>query len=1008
MVAIITLFLGTNVGAQQSVRYNRHVRPIFADRCFKCHGRDEKNRQAELRLDVREEAIKLAIVPGQADQSELISRLSADGDERMPPVDSHKRPLDQQQIKILRQWINEGALYEPHWAFVPPVRPVLPRVEDASWVRNSLDRFVLARLENKGLRPSPEADRHTLIRRVSLDLTGLPPTPNEVEEFVNDDSSRAYERVVDRLLQSKYYGEHLARHWLDAARYADTNGYQYDLERDQWVWRDWVIHAFNMNMPFDQFTIEQLAGDLLPDATDQQNLATAFNRNHPITIEGGVIDEEYRTEYVVDRVVTTSTVWLGLTMLCSRCHDHKYDPISQREFYQFFAFFNQVPEQGIRAFDPRRKIVSPLRDEQLATLDEQIAVAAQQYQRLLDENSRSLVDWEQQIITAMGGVWTVMVPEEMNSEEDTELSVLSDQSILASGNNPESDTYEIFVRTNASTIRAIRLEILNDPSMTNGSVGRAANGNFVLSEFQLYYAPAGRRDQFNRLQSVSAEANYSQQHYDIALAIDDKVDQKGWAVDGNQTDGPYLAVFNLGDVNGFPEGTLLRINMLQRYGRSHQIGRFRLALAVDEQHPVPLDIQVLLGLPVEQRNLQQRERLNAYLVERIGSPDIRGALADVKRLRKQRAQLEDYPHTMVMVDKQDPRTTHVLYRGEYDKPRESVTSGVPSIFPPLPEHAPRNRFGLAQWLVMPDNPLTARVTVNRFWQRLFGTGVVDTIEDFGTQGAWPSHPDLLDWLAVDFVESGWDVKALHKLLVMSATYRQASTLEEAADISYSMIPKSQWLSCGPRLRLDAEMIRDSALMVSGLLVKNIGGPSVFPYHPQGLWQEINNRPGLSRVYQKDHGTGLYRRSLYTFWKRTVPPPAMAAFDAPNREYCVVRRSRTNTPLQAYVLLHDPQFVEAARHLARRMMMEGGSTQHDRISYGFLLCTARLPNNDELDVLQQMLEGRITRYSSDREAAERLLAIGDSPRDELLNVVEHAAYTTVARMLLNLSEFITKS
>ena len=1001
--------------ANDPVSYNRDVRPILAERCFKCHGRDESDRRGELRLDLREQAIETAIVPGNADDSEIIARVASDDpDIRMPPPGAHKAPLTADEVETLRQWIDRGAEYEQHWAFIPPERPDVPRLSrppgieagQADWTASPIDTFVLARLQAEGLHSAPQADRTTLIRRVTLDLTGLPPTPAELDAFLSDGSAEAYERVVDRLLTSRHYGEHIARYWLDAARYADTNGFLHDLNRDQWAWRDWVIRALNDNMPFDQFTIEQLAGDLLPDATDQQRLATAFNRHHPITNEGGVIDEEYRTEYVIDRVVTTSTVWMGMTMLCARCHDHKYDPISQREFYGIMAYFNQVPEKGVNGFDPRLDVASPLRAELLAAVDEQIVAAEARYAHVVKDVELDNAQLESQVIAEGSSVWQTVVPESMTSTGGTELTVLDDRSVLASGTNPDKDTYELFLSTEGK-VGAIRLEALVDPSLGGGGTGREPDGNFVLSEFEVAAAPPGRFDQLNKLKFANAESDYAQQGFEIAGAIDGKTDDGGWAVDGDRLRQPRTAVFRLGAPGGFEEGTLLRIRLVHEFGNSHQIGRFRISVADADHVPPPLAVLQVLNIPDSERDPSQREQLRDYLIGRFGPPEVLTYRRPLEQLRARRNRLEAIPATMVMTDMAEPRTTYVLHRGEYDKPGDPVTADTPEVLPPLSDDVPRNRLGFAHWLVMPRHPLTARVTVNRIWQRLLGTGLVKTAEDFGTQGEPPSHPNLLDWLAVEFVESGWDVKHMHKLIVMSATYRQSSNLGSSPSTPHSIDPENRFLSRGPRLRLDAEVIRDSVLFVSGLLVPTVGGPSVFPYHPSGLWQEINSRPGSSQIYQQDRGDGLYRRSLYTYWKRTVPPPSMATFDAPSREYCVVQRSRTNTPLQAFVMLHDPQMIEAARHLAVHIMREGGDSTRERLAYGFRRCTARFPADDEQMVLDELFAERRRQYADDPDAGQQLLAVGETSPDASLDRTEYAAFTSVARVLLNLSEFVTK-
>jgi hypothetical protein len=835
-------------------------------------------------------------------------------------------------------------------------------------------------------------------------LTGLPPTPAEIETFLADQSNNAYEKLVDRLLSSDRYGEHMAKPWLDAARYADTNGYQYDLEREQWVWRDWVIWAFNQNIPFDEFTRQQIAGDLLPDANDLTRLATGFHRNHPITIEGGVIDEEYRTEYVVDRVVTTSTVWMGMTMLCSRCHDHKYDPISQKEFYEFSAFFNRVPERGLNGVDPRRKIESPLQDARLHEIDTRLARAKQQLKQVAGAEGLPFAKWESLVKAGKQANWQVIVPTEMNSAGGATLTVQDDQSVLASGKNPVTEEYIVDLKTDDNAISAIRLEAIKDPSTVNGGTGRGSNGNFVMTEFIVETTSLAKPDQFEQVVISAAEADYSQKNYEIGKAIDGKVDRSGWAVDGNTITDSRTAVFIMVEPIKNADQKIIRVKMSFQFGLSHQIARFRLAVMKGEAAPLTLAIQKIIETPQEKRNPQQKQQVEDWLLRKFASPEIRQAAQTVTMVEKERQNIiNSIPSTMIMAEQTKPRTTHVLYRGEYDQKRDVVDSGVPAALPALPEGVPNNRLALAEWLVKPDHPLTSRVFVNRIWQRLFGVGIVKTSEDFGSQGDWPSHPELLDWLAVEFVEMNWDIKALHKLIVTSGTYRQSSVVtpeQQAND------PENRLLSRGPRRRLDAEVVRDSALLASGLLVEKMGGPSVFPYHPKGLWQEINNRPGYSRTYKQDTGENLYRRSLYTFWKRTVPPPSMATFDAPEREFCVVRRSSTNTPLQAFVMLHDPQFVEAARKLAERMLNEGGNSVETQINHGFELVTSRQPTKQELRLLKETYQKRLLQYQQHPDEASALLSVGDSPRDESLELSQHAALTSIARLLMNLSEFMT--
>jgi hypothetical protein len=740
--------------SQGPVDFSRDIRPILSDHCFQCHGPDESKREGGLRLDSLEELKAdrggyAVVVPGDPESSVLLARIThADPSERMPPVGS-ERDLAKQQIKLLQDWVRQGADWQQHWSFIPPVRPDRPAVKMTDWPRNPIDWFVLMRLEGEGLKPSARADKETLVRRVTFDLTGLPPTLDEIDAFLADNSPGTYQSLVDRLLESPRYGERMAMQWLDAARYADTHGYSLDRRRVMWPWRDWVIWAYNQNMPFDQFMTEQLAGDLRRNATTSQKVATGFNRNHPIQSEGGAINEEYRVETVVDRVETTASVFLGLTLGCCRCHDHKYEPFSQEEFYRFYAFFNNVPE------------------------------------------------------SAHVG----------NLDQATDGPVVTAPSVLHPSESPE----------------------LQQPSK---------------------------------------------------------------------------------------EGDDLQANR---------------------------------------------------------------------------------PTVMVMSEMDPPRKTFVLNRGQYDSPGDvEVTAGLPSVLGTLPSESTTDRLALAEWLASPQNPLTARVTVNRYWQLHFGIGLVKTLEDFGSQGEWPSHPQLLDWLASEFVGSGWDVKAMHKLIVMSATYQQSShwLLKSTSD------PDNRFLARGPRLRLDAEMIRDQALAISGLLVEQLGGESVRPYQPPGLWGDVvyENVPRFTQ----DHGHKLYRRSMYTYWKRSVPPPNFQAFDAPTREACTLKRSTTNTPLAALVLMNDPTFVEASRKLAERVLAWSEKRQEERLALMFRLVTGRWPVVAEQRQLRETLEDLLADFQRDVPAAQQLMGIGESPYDKTLDVAELAAYTAIANALLQIDETITRN
>lgn len=1008
-IGAVLILIGCTARADD-VKYNRDVRPILSNHCFTCHGPDSATREADLRLDSFDAATaipdsrKQAIVPGSPEDSELYRRItSTDREHRMPPVDGPKQ-LTKRQISVLRQWIADGAKYEAHWSFVPVKRPEVPQVEDDSQIRNPIDAFVQSRLEQSGKVPGTEASRTTLIRRVAFDLTGLPPSIAQVEMFERDHQPGAYERMVDRFLSMPEYGEHMARHWLDLARYADTNGYQYDTERQQWVWRDWVIHAYNQNLPFNQFTVQQLAGDLLPDATAQHRLATAFNRNHGITIEGGIIDEEYRTEYVMDRVVTTSQVWLGLTAGCARCHDHKYDPITQKEFYQLYAFFNQVPEGG-RGFNPMEKIPSPLADEQQSQLREKLTQLKSKLAAPFDP-SADLRKWVARIRADKQAGWAVLHPDRFSSTGGSTLTLLDDDSILVGGKSPAKDIYDITARSDEERITAIRLEALTHSSLPGGGPGRHSNSNFVLSEFELTAVSVSDPEQSVEVRFTRAEADYSQNNYEIARTIDRTVaGNNGWAVDGPTRKLPATALFVADTPFGFSGGTLLKFRLRHEAGfGSHGVGRPRLSVTPD-----PADQLSLKGIPAEIRriaNQQEREwseqdaktLLDYFLQHHDPRQPLKTEIAGIE------SQLSAaFPATMIMQDRPNARKTFVLNRGQYNEPTQEVSAGVPAMLPPLRKAASYSRLNLAQWLTGPDHPLTARVAVNRYWQRLFGVGLVKTSEDFGIQGELPSHPQLLDWLASEFVRTGWDVKRMQKLIMMSAAYRRSS---HASREAYAADPENRLLARGPRMRLDAEDIRDGALAVSGLLVKRIGGPSVYPYQPDGLWIELNNRPGYSKKYPQGAGEDLYRRSFYTFWKRTVPAPMMKTLDAPEREFCTIRRSRTNTPLQALLLMNAPQFVEASRHLGARMLSHSVK-QSEQIRFGFRLVTSRSPSPLETQVLVDAYQQEVQRLSSDPEGVRKILGVGSSEQKGATDRIALAAMASVARILLNLNEAVTK-
>ncbi len=992
------------------IQFNRDIRPILSETCWKCHGPDEKAREAKLRLDLREEAIKdqggyAVIVPKHPEKSELVRRITAtDPDDHMPPAKSGKK-LSERQVALLKQWIAEGAEYQKHWAFIPPSQPPVPQIRKSKFeTRNPIDQYILARLETEKLTLSPEASREILIRRVTFDLTGLPPTPAEVDAFLADKSPNAYEKVVDRLLASPRYGERMTLDWLDASRYADTHGYHIDAGRDMTRWREWVIESFNRNQPFDQFTIDQVAGDLLPNPTLDQRIATGFHRNHMINFEGGAIPEEYHTAYIVDRVNTTATVWLGLTLGCAQCHDHKYDPLSQAEFYQLFAFFHNVPENGLDGSKgnagPLLKVPTSSQQRQIDHLTFEIAQVENQLRAPMRDADAAQAEWETSAGSAQKPEWTTLHPVDLKSSGGATLVQEDDGAILVSGANPATETYTVGATSDLKNITAIRVEAL--PDKERKFAGRSPNGNVVMTDVRL--AVGTKPAKFK-----AASADFSQDGFPVANAVD--ADPKtGWAL-YPEVGKRHFAIFELERPISGSEVLTLALDFQSQFGQ-HQLGRFRIS-ATAATHPhgaptIPDNQKKILGIAPAQRTETQRAELRDFFRASV-YPDTKVFADEFAVLRKSREEVEGQIRTtMVMQEMAKPRDTFLLVRGQYDKKGEKVTAATPAVLAPLPKDAPVNRLGLARWLVAPENPLTARVVMNRFWQAYFGTGIVKTVEDFGAQGEWPSHPELLDWLATEFVRSGWDVKHVQRLIVTSATYRQSSvvtpTLRERD-------PENRLLARGPRLRLPAEFIRDQALAVSGLLNDEIGGKSVSPYQPAGLWEELMSRGDSdnwsAQKYKQDHGADLYRRTMYTFWKRTCPPPTLSTMDAPDREVCTVRRPRTNTPLQALILMNDPTYVEAARKLAERMITDGGTKPQERIAFAFRLATARKPTAKEISVLEKIFNVQLSKYRADVDAAKKLLAVGESPRNEKLDAAELAAWTIVANTILNLDETVTK-
>jgi mono/diheme cytochrome c family protein len=1003
--------------ASDRVDYNRDVRPILAENCYACHGPDANARKGDLRLDRKEDAFQIredsaAIVPGDLDASDLIQRiLEDDPDSKMPPPKSGKA-LTKVQVETLRRWVSEGAEWRGHWAFQSPRQPSVPEVAQKGWTRNPIDAFVLKKLEERGLKPSPEADKISLIRRVSLDLTGLPPSLEEVDAFVKDDRPEAYEGLVDRLLASSSFGERMAQNWLDAARYADTNGYHIDNHRDIWKYREWVISAFNRNLPFDRFTVEQVAGDLLPDASVDQKIASGFHRNTMVNFEGGADAEEYLTKYIGDRVSTTSTVFLGVTMACAECHDHKYDPFTQKDFYRFYAFFNGIAEQGLdgnkESPAPRMKIPTAEQSAKLAEIRGQISHLKGRGDAASPEADKAQADWE----WARGetqSTWTILEPSALSSSAGSTLAKLDDRSILVSGTNPDQDVYEFVTSSKQSGIQGIRLEALTHESLSKGT-GRAENSNFVLTGVEVETASEASPEAWSRVPLARAEADYYQKtgDYRVEKAIDTDP-SSGWAVDGDTKREDRRALFVVKTPFGSDQGTRIKIRLrFESQFARHAIGRFRLAITAVENPSLdvlPAKVAETLATRPSKRSEAQVKALRDYFRKEIWTEG-RAIRRELETLTKLETELEkSIPVTMVMAEMAKPRPTHILMRGDFRSKGSIVEAGVPESLPPLPPGQPSNRLGLARWLVDPGNPLVARVTVNRFWQQYFGTGIVKTVNDFGTQGEWPSHPELLDWLATEFVSTGWDVKAMQKRIVMSATYRQESKADRALT---ELDPENRLLARGPRFRLEAEAIRDNALAICGLLDRRVGGPSVYPYQPPGLWEEIAFGGDFSsQRYMPSHGNDLYRRGLYTYWKRSLPHPSLATFDAPNREVCAVQRPRTNTPLQALVLMNDPIYVEAARVLAQRVLKEAGPDPEARMVHAFRLCVARPPTDREKTVLLTLLAKQIDHFKADPKAAKSLISTGESPQIPGLDPAELAAWTAIGNVLLNLDETITK-
>lgn len=1044
--AAALLGIGTQFRVAGAVDFNREVRPILSDACYHCHGPDEEARKAKLRLDTREGAFRekngvAVIVPGKSGESELIKRItSSDPDEVMPPPDSNRK-ISQEQIAKLKQWVDEGAKWETHWAFLPAQEQKPPAVTGSGSLKNGIDHFIQARLQKEGIKPAGEANKATLLRRVSFDLTGVGPSVEELDRFLNDNSTNAYEKAVDRLLSSKRYGERMAADWLDIARYADTHGYQMDRYRAMWPYRDWVIKAFNENLSFDQFVTWQVAGDLLPNATKEQRLATAFNRLHLQNEEGGIVEEEYRVAYVVDRVNTFGTAFLGLTFECSRCHDHKYDPISMKDFYAMFSFFQNIDESGQTTYFTESMPVPTLilsdeaTDAKLAELGKKIAEKEGQAASLHVEAKTGFEEWLQQRPTMdfqkLPGLVAQFDFEELkenklpnrvnekapaNAVEGPKLEQgRAGNSAQLNGENgftfpgighftrADPFTLSIWIKSAVHAERAVVVHHSKAP------IDAGSRGYELLLEkgrvaFGLHHMWPG-----NSIKVTTREAIASNEWVHVAVTYDGSSKASGARVyvNGKTADLEVIRDGLYKDISyggGEPD-----LAIGHRFRDSGFKGGVVDDFAVFDRALTPLEAAQLAGrdefkkaweTPAAQLTADQRRHLLEYYVQNIYPIGIQ-FFADLRSLRQeQNRTVNPIPEVMVMKELPKPKPAHILKRGAYDAHGEAVSANTPAVLPPLPNDAPRNRLGLARWLHAPENPLMARVTVNRAWQQMFGRGLVETSDNFGSQGATPTHPELLDWLARAFIKSGWNMKGLLRLMATSATYRQSSKAD--AEV-VARDPGNQLLARAPVRRLSAEMLRDHALGASGLLVEKIGGPSVKPYQPEGLWEEI--AMGKPR-YDTGKGDDLYRRSLYTFWKRTVPHPTMITFDAADRNVCAVKRQATSTPLQALALLNDPQQVEAARFLAQRML-KASSDRKGQLQFAFRMATGRLPNERESAVLQQLLEEQRAIFAADKAAAVKLLAIGERVSDQGLDVVDLAAGTVLAQAIFNHDESVMR-
>lgn len=991
--------------------YNRDIRPILSDNCFYCHGPDANHRKAKMRLDIREEALnKEAFIPSDPDKSELVRRIFAtDPDDLMPPPDSAKKLTDAQKQK-LKDWIAQGAKYEAHWAYLPPVKPAVEG--------NAIDFLVEKNLQSKKLAPAPEADRRTLARRLSFDLIGLPARPDEVEAFGLDTSTNAYDQVVDRHLASDHYGERMAIPWLDVVRFADTIGYHSDNPRNVFPYRDYVIKSFNENKPFDVFTKEQIAGDLLPESGQEQKVGSAFNRLLLSTEEGGAQEKDYEARMLTDRVRAISAAWLGQTIGCAQCHDHKFDPIKQRDFYAMGAFFADIKEpilgkreDGMLVPDEKQKI-------ELARLDDDLKKLQTDFDSDHPELVNAYIDWQrkQMAIVAEDHLWNFLKPEKIESAEGVKFEIGSDGTTTVKGKKPDKETYKILIKNLPNPVSALRIDALPQDSLPQKGPGRAADGNFVMTEViarveradgdRVTFPFSAARADFE--QTSGGETNpYGKYPAAALIDHDAKGANAGWAI-LPETGKAHQVILELAEPLKLNDGDALLIEMQFNYGGDHSIGRFRVSatssydLARKPMLNLPPQEVIDLVTASERDETQERKLFAAFKNVAPELADLRKQLADAKTTRDKFE--GTIPRCLVSVHSDKPRTVRILPRGNFlIDTGEMVEPALPGYL-----HASSNpeakltRLDLANWLVSRENPLTARVFVNRLWKQFFGTGLSKVLDDLGSQGEPPSNPELLDYLASEFMDSNWDIKHMVRLIVTSATYKQSSTPSKELRAND---PYNRDLAVQSRWRLDAEFVRDNALAISGLLVPEIGGPSVKPYQPDGYWENLNFPV---RTYEASKGDNQYRRGLYTWWQRSYMHPSLLAFDAPTREECVAERNRSTIPQQALVLLNDPTYVEASRAFATRILKEGGNETEARIKWAWREALCRFPSPDELSAITSLLTKNLEEFKSNPKSAQELISVGFSPKPEGLDDAELAAWTNIARAIFNLYESVTRS